>query len=118
MDGIDQNTNAASTNIGQELNAVVERSGTISHQMCEYALENILLHQAAAQQMQGTTSSLVHTGQQLLATSRQIAPQLEQLAAMAQSAKQLRCQAEGLQQLTAMLKVQPPVAADASNKQS
>jgi hypothetical protein len=37
---------------------------------------------------------------------------------MAQAAKQLRCQADDLQQLAAMLKVQPPAAADASNKQN
>jgi len=52
MDGIDQIANAASSQIEQELNTFVDRSSTISHQMCEYALENILLHQAAAQQLQ------------------------------------------------------------------
>lgn len=52
---------------------------------------------------QGTAASLVNTGQQLLATSRQLNPQLQQLAAMAETSKQLRAQAENLKQLAAVV---------------
>jgi hypothetical protein len=44
---------------------------------------------------------LVNTGQQLLATSRQLTPQLQQLAVMADTSKQLRAQAEQLKQRSA-----------------
>jgi hypothetical protein len=53
--------------------------------------------------LQGVTAGLVNTGQQLLATSRQLTPELDQLAAMAATAKQLRQRADSLKQLgTAM----------------
>jgi hypothetical protein len=51
--------------------------------------------------MQGTATNLVNTGQQLLATSRQLNPQLQQLAAMAEVSKQLRAQAEKMKQISA-----------------
>jgi hypothetical protein len=51
--------------------------------------------------MQGTETNLVNTGQQLLATSRQLNPQLQQLAAMAEVSKQLRTQAEKMKQISA-----------------
>lgn len=54
-------------------------------------------------QLQGTTTSLVNTGQQLLATSRQLTPQLQQLAAMAETSKQLRARAEKMKQLGSVL---------------
>ena len=50
---------------------------------------------------QGTATSVVNTGQQLLATSRQLHPQLQQLAGMAETSKQLRAHAERLKQLAA-----------------
>lgn len=50
---------------------------------------------------QGTATGVVNSGQQLLATSRQLNPQLQQLAAMAETSKQLRAQAERLKQLSA-----------------
>lgn len=56
---------------------------------------------------QGTTTSLVNSGQQLLATSRQMAPQLQQLAALAGASKSLRAQAEQLRQLSGVLLTQP-----------
>lgn len=51
--------------------------------------------------LQGTATGLVNTGQQLLATSRQLNPQLQQLAAMADISKQLRSQAEKMKQISA-----------------
>jgi preprotein translocase subunit SecF len=55
---------------------------------------------------QGIAAGLVNTGQQLLATSRQLTPQLDQLAAMAATAKQLRQQADSLKQLGAAMQAQ------------
>lgn len=52
---------------------------------------------------QGTATGLVNTGQQLLATSRQLYPQLQQLAAMSETSKQLRAQAERLRQLATIV---------------
>lgn len=53
--------------------------------------------------VQGSAAGLVNTGQQLLATSRQLTPQLQQLSAMADTSKQLRAQAEQLKQRSAAL---------------
>lgn len=53
--------------------------------------------------MQDSASKLVGTGQQLLATSRQLTPQLQQLAAMAATAKQLKSNSESLKTLGAAL---------------
>lgn len=50
--------------------------------------------------MQGTATSLVNTGQQLLATSRQLAPQLQQLSGMAETSAQLAVHAQRLKQLS------------------
>jgi cell shape-determining protein MreC len=52
---------------------------------------------------QGTATGLVNTGQQLLATSRQLNPQLQQLTAMSETSKQLRAQAERLKQLATVV---------------
>jgi hypothetical protein len=125
--------------ISSQLQAFTDSAQQGTHKLCHYVLENVLLHQAAAQQlqvcvscvctdeprrgcvrrcrrfkpptrllvMQGTAANLVNSGQQLLATSRQMAPQLQQLTAMAAAAQQLRAQAEGLRQLsTAVLQQQ------------
>lgn len=43
---------SCSTTIGAELGDLTSRSNQGSHKLCQYALENVLLHQAAAQQLQ------------------------------------------------------------------
>lgn len=45
-------TAAAAQTIASELSALTTRSNDSSHKLCQYVLENVLLHQAAAQQLQ------------------------------------------------------------------
>jgi hypothetical protein len=42
----------AAAQIGSELGNLTSRSNEGSHKLCQYVLENVLLHQAAAQQLQ------------------------------------------------------------------
>lgn len=45
--------------IGRELEAYAAKSNRSSHKLCEYALENVLLHQAAGQQLHVSLQMLV-----------------------------------------------------------
>lgn len=45
-------TAEAAARIGSELGNFTSRSNEGSHKLCQYVLENVLLHQAAAQQLQ------------------------------------------------------------------
>lgn len=42
----------AAQTISNELAALTAKSNQGSHKLCQYVLENVLLHQAAAQQLQ------------------------------------------------------------------
>lgn len=42
----------AAQKIATELSVLTSRSNQASHNLCQYVLENVLLHQAAAQQLQ------------------------------------------------------------------
>ena len=46
--------------IAAELSACTTRSNQSSHKLCQYALENVLLHQAAAQQLQVGQCDVLH----------------------------------------------------------
>ena len=43
---------AAPQVISSELGSLTTKANRSSHKLCQYALENVLLHQAAAQQLQ------------------------------------------------------------------
>jgi hypothetical protein len=53
-----QHADAAPQVIASELGSLTTKANRSSHKLCQYALENVLLHQAAAQQLQVSVLSL------------------------------------------------------------
>lgn len=84
-----------------------------SEQLCEFVLENVLVHEAAAQQLQASVSDIVKDGQELLAISRQLQPLLSQLQHTAAAARELRALAMAARDLDAAAPPPPSSAAAA-----
>lgn len=70
-DALAQTLASSAERCSRELGAYAARSSAGSHRLCDYALENVLLHQAAAQQLQvrreaAAPAALVHRALSLL----------------------------------------------------
>jgi len=83
-------TKKSSVEISGELSSFAAGCAKDSRQLCEFALENVLLHEAAAQQLQVAVADLVNDGQELLQGTTQLQLKLEQLRAVAAKAAALR----------------------------
>jgi hypothetical protein len=154
----------AASRVGSELASLAAAGSSASQALAAQALENVLLHQAAAQQLhvsatcvyllvyrayiwvcvcynkmhtaghtttttattttwppQSAAAGLAAAGQELLDTSRLLAPHLEAVAAQAASAARLRAQVERLATVTGgggagMHQLMDSVAGGAKNK--